>query len=72
MKETLYSLFGDSNKLSSKRVFGAIGYLCAIAMIAIWKHELIQELLYTSAALLGLGILERFKNGGKNDQIKQD
>lgn len=39
---------------SSKRLFGAIGFICAIVFIAIWSHSLFNELLYVSVALLGL------------------
>lgn len=39
---------------SSKRLFGAIGFITAIIYIAIWSHPLIETLLYVSAALLGL------------------
>lgn len=46
---------------SSKRLLGAIGYISGIIMIAIWRHDLIDDLLLTSATLLGLGILDRFK-----------
>jgi len=49
------------NSLSSKRFYGAIGFLCSIVFIAIWQHELINELLFTSAALLGIGILDKTK-----------
>lgn len=42
---------------SSKRLFGAIGFICSIIFIAIWSHSLFQELLYTSVALLGLETL---------------
>ncbi len=46
---------------SSKRLLGAIGYISGIIMIAIWSHDLIDDLLLTSATLLGLGILDRLK-----------
>ena len=39
---------------SSKRLFGAIGFVVAMVYIAIWAHPLIETLLYVSAALLGL------------------
>ena len=39
---------------SSKRLFGAIGFICAIVFIAIWQHDLIETLLFVSATLLGL------------------
>lgn len=44
---------------SSKRLLGAIGYISGIIMIAIWRHDLISELLFTSAGLIGLGILDK-------------
>lgn len=47
---------------SSKRLFGGIGFICAIVFMAIWTHDLFQELLYVSAALLGLeSITNMFK-----------
>jgi hypothetical protein len=46
---------------SSKRLFGAIGFISSIVFIAIWEHGMINELLYVSSALIGLGILDRFK-----------
>jgi len=48
-----HSLKTDTSE-SSKRLFGAIGFITAIVYIAIWGHDLIETLLYVSAALLGL------------------
>jgi hypothetical protein len=45
----------SSSSESSKRLFGAIGFITAIIYIAVWDHNLIEALLYVSAALLGLG-----------------
>lgn len=39
---------------SSKRLFGAIGFICSIIFIAVWSHTLFNELLYVSVGLLGL------------------
>ncbi len=39
---------------SSKRLFGSIGYISTIVFIAIWRHDLVNELLYVSATLIGL------------------
>ena len=61
MKEFIKNIFLKSTDESSKRVFGAIGFICAIFFIALFDHKLIAELMYTSAALLGLGILDRKK-----------
>lgn len=52
------ALSSDSPE-SSKRLLGFIGYISAIIMIAIWRHDLILELLITSGTLLGLGIVEK-------------
>lgn len=60
MKEYLKKVFSGSDEASSKRFFGAIGFICSILFISIWKHDLISELLYVSSALLGLGILDRW------------
>lgn len=53
-------MFSENNKISSKRVNGTIGWVCAIVFIAIWNRDLIAEMMYTSAALIGLDSL---KNG---------
>jgi hypothetical protein len=42
---------------SSKRFFGAIGFLCAIIFIALWKRDLIEVLLFTSASMIGLSAI---------------
>ena len=39
---------------SSKRLFGALGFVVSMVYIAVWEHSLIETLLYVSAALLGL------------------
>lgn len=61
MKTFIKNIFLKDKPESSKRIFGAIGFICSIIFIAIWERDLTNELLYTSAALLGLGILDRFK-----------
>ena len=48
----------DSPK-SSKRFFGGIGFICSIAFVGIWAHELINELLYTSAVLIGIDTVKK-------------
>ena len=54
MKEFIKGIFESDQPQSSKRVFGAIGFLTAIIFIAIWQHDLIQTLLLVSCGLLGL------------------
>ena len=51
--EFLARLLDTKSPLSSKRFFGGIGFLAAIVFIAIWQHDLINELLYVSASLIG-------------------
>ena len=60
MKKFPKEIFTDQNgKFSSKRVFGAIGFLAATVAICIWVDtESIRFLLITSAALIGLGVTE--------------
>lgn len=68
MKTINYFLnfLNKSTDQSSKRLFGAIGFICAIIGIFIWERNLLEQLLYVSAALLGLGVLDKFgKNKGK-------
>lgn len=58
--EFITNIFSSNSDVSSKRVFGALGFVCSIIFIGIWKRDMISELMLTSAALLGLGILDRF------------
>ena len=50
-------IFSEGTPESSKRLFGAIGFIVAIVFIALWKRELISDLLYVSASLIGLSAL---------------
>jgi TfoX/Sxy family transcriptional regulator of competence genes len=54
MKEFIIKALSKNGDVSSKRVFGALGFVCSIIFIAIWQHDLIDMLLITSASLLGL------------------
>lgn len=47
---------------SAKRFFGGIGYIASIVVICGWSHNDITTLLYVSAGLIGLGILDKLKN----------
>jgi len=60
MKKILIEIFTDANgKISSKRVFGAIGFITSIIAICLKVDtESIRFLLITSAGLIGLGIGE--------------
>ena len=50
------SLRSDASE-SSKRLFGAVGFMASIIFIGIWAHGsdgLLNELMYVSVMLLGL------------------
>jgi hypothetical protein len=62
MKKFFKDMLSSEGNVSSKRVLGALGFVCSIIFIAIWKHDLIDTLLITSASLVGLGtVSEIFK-----------
>lgn len=54
----LSRIYSKDDPDSSKRFFGSIGYLCSTFVICLCKQDLINELLYVSAGLIGLGILD--------------
>jgi hypothetical protein len=54
MKNFIKNMFSSDSEVSSKRVFGAIGFISSIVFIAIWKRDLIEVLLITSASMIGL------------------
>jgi hypothetical protein len=54
MIKFINGIFSTGTPESSKRVFGAIGFICSIIYIGIWGHDLIPQLLYVSASLLGI------------------
>lgn len=58
----LKNLFLKNKPESSKRFFGAVGFIAATLVICIFKQNLIDQLLYTSAALMGMGILDETFN----------
>lgn len=62
----IYEVFQDSRgKFSSKRVFGAIGFLSAIALYSMGCGDGIDTLLYVSAAMLGLdAVVDAFRKNG--------
>jgi hypothetical protein len=47
---------------SAKRFFGGLGFISATVVICGWSHNDITTLLYVSAGLLGLGLLDKLKN----------
>lgn len=54
MKKFILDMLSSNTGVSSKRMFGGIGFICAIVFIALWGRTLIDTLLFISAALLGL------------------
>ena len=69
MKKILTQIFSADQALSSKRIFGAIGFIGAIVIIFMKKPEYVDYLLYTSASLLGLEtIAQAFKKNDNNNQ----
>jgi hypothetical protein len=54
MMTFLRNIFTSDKPESSKRFFGAIGYISAIVAIFVWRHDLVETLLFVSAGLLGL------------------
>ena len=64
MIEFFQNIFRKDSAESSKRFFGGIGMAACIVTICIYKQEYLQELLYTSAALLGLGMFDKAKTNG--------
>jgi flagellar biogenesis protein FliO len=65
MKDFIKGIFSSGTPESSKRLFGALGFICAIIFIAIWKRDLVETLLIVSASLLGLETLTNiFKKNG--------
>ena len=54
MKQFFKDMFSSKPGVSSKRVFGGLGFVCAIIFIAIWARDFIDLLLITSATMLGL------------------
>lgn len=54
MIQFIKDMFSSDNPTSSKRVFGAIGFIAAIVKIVGWQPELTETLLFTAATLIGL------------------
>ncbi len=53
----LINVHKNSTKESSKRFYGGIGFICAIVFIALWQRDLTNELMYTSAGMVGFDAL---------------
>ena len=65
-KEILKQIFSDRTTLSSKRVFGAIGFIAFIVIIVCKiDNETVRTLGIISASLLGLGTFETIMSNFK-------
>ena len=40
------------SKESAKRFYGGLGFICSIVFVGIWAHDLIAELMITSATMI--------------------
>jgi hypothetical protein len=70
IKEVLKSIFSSDQSLSSKRVFGAIGFIASVIIIWTIKPEFVDYLLTVSASLLGLETITRiFKKNESNKEL---
>lgn len=58
----LKGIFSTGTPESGKRFFGAIGFISSIIIIFIWRKDLTETLLFTSAALLGMETLTSIFN----------
>jgi hypothetical protein len=63
------SLRADTSE-SSKRLFGALGFMCFILAIYIWRHDLVETLGWISAALLGLDVVMQGVSNIKSNKKK--
>ena len=74
MANFLKEMLSGEKTISSKRVNGTIGWLVSLVFIGIWQHDLIFEMMVTSAALIGLDTvksgLSRIKS--KNDIVDSE
>lgn len=61
MLEFIKNMYSSASDISSKRVFGSLGYITGIVYVGVFDHSLIGTVIYVSAALLGLGILDKVK-----------
>ena len=62
MKTFLLNLIRKDQPESMKRFCGSVGFFAAAMVICIWQQDYIRELLYTSAGLVGAGIVDSLIN----------
>jgi len=65
-KNIFFQIFSDGETLSSKRIFGAIGFVAFIVLLIMnYDNDSIKTLGYIASALLGLGTLETIMSNFK-------
>lgn len=57
--EIFKDIHSNSGKISAKRFYGGVGFIACIIMICVLKHDLIAELMYTSASMIGLDTIRQ-------------
>ena len=66
IKNIFFQIFSDGETLSSKRIFGAIGFVAFIVLLIMnYDNDSIKTLGYIASALLGLGTLETIMSNFK-------
>lgn len=65
MKEFIKQMLSGNSDVSSKRTMGVIGYLTGLVFVGVFDHDLISTVLYVSAGLLGLGVLDKLSQTKK-------
>jgi len=59
MIKFIKGMFSSGSDVSSKRVFGGLGFVTGLAFVGVFDHTMINTVIYVSAALLGLGIIDK-------------
>lgn len=72
MANFLKEMLSGEKAISSKRVNGTIGWLASLVFIGIWQHDLIFEMMVTSATLIGLDTLKNGLSGMKSKKGIED
>jgi hypothetical protein len=68
IKAILKSIFSSDQSLSSKRVFGAIGFIASVIIIWTKQPEFVDFLLTVSASLLGLETITKICKKNESNQ----
>lgn len=66
--QIIKDIHSGKGEISAKRVYGGIGFLACVIAIVIFKRDLLSELLYTSATMIGLDTIRQIAKQNKSDQ----